>query len=84
MVEWSRDYYIDPATTGLNAVYRPTSGSDDNDDPSHINARFRAPSMNVRPSESSKVSLSIHSVHYGSMELHTEQLNTVQANQNSL
>ena len=23
MVEWSREYYIDPSTTGLNAVYRP-------------------------------------------------------------
>ena len=25
MVEWSREYYTDPATTGLNAVYRPSS-----------------------------------------------------------
>ena len=25
MVEWSREYYIDPSTTGLNAVYRSES-----------------------------------------------------------
>ena len=26
MVEWSREYYIDPSTTGLNAVYRSVTG----------------------------------------------------------
>ena len=25
MVEWSRDYFINPATTGLNAVYQQSS-----------------------------------------------------------
>ena len=27
MVEWSREYYIDPSTTGLNAVYRSETGT---------------------------------------------------------
>lgn len=27
MVEWSREYYIDPNTTGLNAVYRSVTGT---------------------------------------------------------
>ena len=27
MVEWSREYYIDPNTTGLNAVYGAVNGS---------------------------------------------------------
>ena len=27
MVEWSREYYIDPGTTGLNAVYRSETGT---------------------------------------------------------
>ena len=27
MVEWSREYYIDPNTTGLNAVYRSEPGT---------------------------------------------------------
>ena len=27
MVEWSREYYIDPNTTGLNAVYRSETGT---------------------------------------------------------
>ena len=27
MVEWSREYYIDPSTTGLNAVYRSEPGT---------------------------------------------------------
>ena len=55
MVEWSRDYYIDPATTGLNAVYRSSTGSDDTDD---LQGRpGRAASVTPRlppPSESSK------------------------------
>lgn len=50
MVEWSREYYIDPATTGLNAVYRSTTGGDDTEDTGH----GRAASVNLRlpPSES--------------------------------
>ena len=58
MVEWSRDYYIDPATTGLNAVYQSTSGSDEID---YVSApvgmrQGRSASVNLRlpPSESSK------------------------------
>ena len=31
MVEWSRDYYIDPATTGLNAFYQSSEGDDTED-----------------------------------------------------
>ena len=27
MVEWSREYYIDPNTTGLNAVYGAVNGT---------------------------------------------------------
>ena len=57
MVEWSREYYIDPATTGLNAVYRSSSGTEDIDlDPETGAARQgRAASVNLRlpPSESS-------------------------------
>lgn len=30
MVEWSREYYIDPSTTGLNAVYRSVNGEGEN------------------------------------------------------
>ena len=29
MVEWSRDHYIDPATTGLNAVFQSSSSPGD-------------------------------------------------------
>ena len=50
MVEWSRDYYIDPATTGLNAVYRSTSGSDDTDNSSM--RQSRAASVNIKPEPS--------------------------------
>ena len=28
MVEWSREYYIDPSTTGLNAVYRSETAAE--------------------------------------------------------
>lgn len=55
MVEWSRDYYIDPATTGLNAVYH--SSSDDTDYVAQVGSRqARATSVNLRlpQSESSK------------------------------
>jgi hypothetical protein len=52
MVEWSRDYYIDPATTGLNAVYHSSTGSDEADE--HLR-HGRAASVITRlpPSESS-------------------------------
>lgn len=30
MVEWSREYYIDPSTTGLNAVYKSANGEGEN------------------------------------------------------
>ena len=56
MVEWSREYYIDPATTGLNAVYRSTA-ADDVEFVAPGGARQgRAASVNLRPppSESSK------------------------------
>ena len=38
MVEWSREYYIDPATTGLNAFYQSSSEGDDSED---IRAAFQ-------------------------------------------
>lgn len=55
MVEWSRDYYIDPATTGLNAVYRSSTGSDETDEIAAPGRHGRAASVNIRlpPSESS-------------------------------
>ena len=56
MVEWSRDYYIDPATTGLNAVYGSSTGADDTDFDTQIGTKHgRAASVNLRlpPSESS-------------------------------
>ena len=59
MVEWSRDYYIDPATTGLNAVYRSSTGSDETDD---TGRHGRAASVNLRlpPSESSTGTALLH------------------------
>lgn len=55
MVEWSREYYINPATTGLNAVYQSSNGRDDSDYGAQIGPRqIRAASVNLRlpPSES--------------------------------
>ncbi len=31
MVEWSKDYFINPATTGLNAVYQQSSSPEENE-----------------------------------------------------
>ena len=49
MVEWSRDYYIDPATTGLNAVYHSSATSDDADFAAQAASRqSRAASINLK------------------------------------
>lgn len=56
MVEWSRDYYIDPATTGLNAVYHSSTTADDTEYGAQVGTRQgRATSVNLRlpPNETS-------------------------------
>jgi len=54
MVEWSREYYIDPATTGLNAVYRPSTSADDGEDLSQEGSsrHVRAASVSIRQPQS--------------------------------
>ena len=44
MVEWSREYYTDPATTGLNAVYRPSSGDTPEEYPTNESRDLLRPS----------------------------------------
>ena len=44
MVEWSREYYTDPATTGLNAVYRPSSGDTPEEHPTNESRDLLRPS----------------------------------------
>jgi len=49
MVEWSNEYYTDPSTTGLNAVYRSTEVA--SEDPPVIQSKDL-----LRPSRSGTIS----------------------------
>ncbi len=64
MVEWSREYYTDPATTGLNAVYQPSSGDISEEQPTNESIDqlrpSRAGSTVVRTSDSGTNVFSLH------------------------
>ena len=58
MVEWSREYYIDPATTGLNTVYRSSSGDVPEDNPpNEFQGSRDQPGVGLRPSRTGSVGL---------------------------
>ena len=54
MVEWSREYYTDPATTGLNAVYR-SSTEDAPEEQSTNDRTSRSGSTVVRTTDSGQL-----------------------------